>query len=504
MSIKVPRLIRDRCGVYYFRFLVPLEWRESVGKAEIRRSLRTKDAAIARHAALLLSARLEAMMVDRKFLTNPTLGDFAHLIGRAPNVRKQIRIDVDRGIVETDTPEEAIAAVAMVQDLVRVRATQAALAEIRVAQAAIAEMPSSRCGTTLEMAVADFVAERKTTLSEKGTIPKIKGVLKAFIAFAGNVDIAMVQPSLINDYKKKMLAEKKAPTTTNDHIVVLTGFFDYCINNKVATITNPARGLLIPGAHNKAKSYKPFTQPELKKIFEPDLYVKKMKLPDFYWGPLVGLFTGARAEEIASLDVEQVYSQNGIWLIDILEGKTLNAVRKVPVHDQLLTLGFVEYVKCIHKAGYKKLFPHLRDGKNGFKKNMCRMFGEYLDLPEVNIVDPLKVFHSFRHTVVTKLTGAGVNEGLKRALVGHDIDTRTSAHDDYIHLNALTIPNLQTAINKLNYDGVDFSKFKLPADAFLAPIARRIKLQAEAEKRAKEKAKADAKVATKGKANASK
>ena len=69
MSIKVPRLIRDRCGVYYFRFIVPLNWRESVGKAEIRRSLRTKDAATARHAALLLSARLEALMVDRKFLT---------------------------------------------------------------------------------------------------------------------------------------------------------------------------------------------------------------------------------------------------------------------------------------------------------------------------------------------------------------------------------------------------------------------------------------------------
>ena len=64
------------------------------------------------------------------------------------------------------------------------------------------------------------------------------------------------------------------------------------------------------------------------------------------------------------------------------------------------------------------------------------MFGEYLDLPDVNIVDPLKVFHSFRHTVVTKLTGAGVNEGLKRAMVGHDIDTKQSAHDDYTHLDA--------------------------------------------------------------------
>ena len=107
MSIKTPRLIRDRCGVYYFRFLVPLHWRETVGKTEIRRSLRTKDAATARHAALLLSAHMEALMVDRKFLTNPTLADFAHLTVRDPDIRKKIRIDLDKGIVETDTLDEA-------------------------------------------------------------------------------------------------------------------------------------------------------------------------------------------------------------------------------------------------------------------------------------------------------------------------------------------------------------------------------------------------------------
>jgi LysR family transcriptional regulator of abg operon len=45
----------------------------------LRCSLRTKDAASARQAALQLSVHLEAMMVDRKFLTNPTLADFAHL-----------------------------------------------------------------------------------------------------------------------------------------------------------------------------------------------------------------------------------------------------------------------------------------------------------------------------------------------------------------------------------------------------------------------------------------
>ena len=66
LSIKTPRLIRDRCGVYYFRLIVPLTWRQTVKKTEIRRSLRTKDATIARQAALLLSTRIEVFMANSK------------------------------------------------------------------------------------------------------------------------------------------------------------------------------------------------------------------------------------------------------------------------------------------------------------------------------------------------------------------------------------------------------------------------------------------------------
>lgn len=468
MSIKTPRLIRDRCGVYYFRFIVPLNWRETVGKAEIRRSLRTKDAATARHAALLLSAHMEAMMVDRKHLGNPTLADFPHLAGGGTDVRQKIRIDLGLGIIETDTLEEAREASAMVANMAKAMPPAAAIGQ------AMAELPSSRCGTHIEQAGADFLQERRTTLSEKGTIPKFKTALGAFVSFAGNVDVAAVRPSKVKEFKQKMLAEKKAPTTINDYLGALAGFFDYCIDNKVARMENPARGLLIPGAHNKAESYEPFTVEELGKIFAPGPYLKRMKLPDFHWGPLIAAFTGARAEEIASLKVEQIYPVKGIWIIDITKGKTVNAVRRVPLHDKLLALGLVEYRNAIRDAGHAQLFPHLADGKNGFKKNMCRMFGTHLDSPVVDIKDPLKVFHSFRHTVVTALTNAGVNDGLKKALVGHDIDSRESAHDDYIHQKFLTLENLREAVNKLAYEGVDFEDLRVEPAVFVAAVARRM------------------------------
>lgn len=486
MSIKTPRLIQDRCGVFYFRFIVPLSLRQIVKKTEIRRSLRTKDAGMAREAALLLSARVEALLSNsKKSNLDASMQSITDWMTDTEAHKMKVRIFKNgEAEIETDTLEEAREARAIVAEHAKMRSASAS--EVLDA------LPMSRCGTTLESANKDFLVEKAAIVSEKGTMPKVIGTMNAFIAFAGNVDVAMVGPSVVKDYKKSMLENKRAATTINDHLAIISGFFDYCIGNKIAKMQNPADGISIPGAHNKAESYEIFTLEEIGRIFAAGPYLKRMKLPDFYWGPLIALFTGARAEEIASLDVAHIRQEKNIWIIDITKGKNANAIRRVPIHDKLIDLGLLEYSQTIRAAGYTQLFPHLLDGKNGFKKNMCRMFGDHLDAPEINIVDELKVFHSFRHTVVTALTDKGVNEGQKRAIVGHDIDSRDSAHDDYTHLDALTLPNLRVAVNKLDYEGIDFDILKRPQETFLPRIVKRIEEQKVRAEKAEEKAKAEA------------
>ena len=398
-------------------------------------------------------------------MAGPKISDFSHLFGDDSRVGKLMTIDLERGIFHADTPEEG----RTMAEIVFAMAAARRAGHTQVA----ALLPSSQSGTNLETAKEMFLKERAATL-KPATMNKQRGVLKSFIEFTGNVDVAMVTAQVVNDYKQKKLEDGLEATTINDQMSILKGLFAYCISNKIVRMENPAEGVNIVGAQNQAESYETFTQADLEKIFEPVFYRKHMDTPDFYWGPLVALFTGARAEEIASLDLKQITVEKGIAIIEILDGKTVNARRKVPVHNSLLELGFMGYAECMRKAGYTKLFPHLINGKNGYKKNMCRMFGAYLDKPEVNIVHPLKVFHSLRHTVVTKLTDALVNDGLKRALVGHDVDTKMSAHDDYIHITALTTPNLQLAINRVEYEGVDLAGLKREPGDFLAIVAKRI------------------------------
>ena len=146
MSIKTPRLIRDRCGVYYFRLIVPLSWRATVKKTEIRRSLRTKDVSIARQSALLLSARMEAFMASSKHPSLQLAEDELNALfidNGAPKMKVRF-FGNGEAEIETDTLEEA-------------REARAIVAEYRknnpvAAQAAMDALPTSKCGKNLEQA----------------------------------------------------------------------------------------------------------------------------------------------------------------------------------------------------------------------------------------------------------------------------------------------------------------------------------------------------------------
>ena len=97
-------------------------------------------------------------MVSPRFLSNPTLADFPHLLKADAKqaIREKIRIDLPNGIIETDTPEEAAQAAQIVANLAKARQTVAAAGIAAV-------LPSSKCGTNLEKVKDDYLNERTGT-----------------------------------------------------------------------------------------------------------------------------------------------------------------------------------------------------------------------------------------------------------------------------------------------------------------------------------------------------
>jgi len=173
------------------------------------------------------------------------------------------------------------------------------------------------------------------------------------------------------------------------------------------------------------------------------------------WGPLIGLYTGARLNEIAQIDLADIREESGILVFDLNdegEGKQLKSAasrRLVPVHSRLTELGLLAHVEKLRRKGATKLFPDFPDSvEHGRGRNLGRWFNEKL-LPKLGIKSEELVFHSLRHTVITALMQADVPEPIVKAIAGHQQEGVTQQH---YFKQGYTIQQLNNAMQKLHYE----------------------------------------------------
>ncbi|MCF6267887.1 MAG: site-specific integrase [Desulfuromusa sp.] len=174
------------------------------------------------------------------------------------------------------------------------------------------------------------------------------------------------------------------------------------------------------------EGYAAFSKEDLERFFQTSYFSRpavRIKNPENFWIAPIGLYSGLRIGEIAQLYVEDIREIDGIWCFDLNRKKdkflkTKNSKRIVPIHNFLLEMGFLEYVKTvkdqrlwsklkwIEKAGYGK------DISNRMAKNIRR-----------NVTDDTdKVFHSFRNTFAEQLNQVGNQPDENIACVlGHEV-----------------------------------------------------------------------------------
>jgi integrase len=137
----------------------------------------------------------------------------------------------------------------------------------------------------------------------------------------------------------------------------------------------------------------PFGLPDLKVIFNTPVFTagerpKGGQGEAAYWLPLLALFAGVRLSEAAGLRVSDVAHSQLIGAVSIYiksdrrAGKTLKtkaSERFVPVHPQLVALGFLEYVAAQSKTHGNSawLFPELAPTTKGAAA-FLKWFGRYI------------------------------------------------------------------------------------------------------------------------------
>jgi integrase len=148
---------------------------------------------------------------------------------------------------------------------------------------------------------------------------------------------------------------------------------------------------------------------------------------EHWWLPLLGLYHGARQEELCQLRGTDIFvdEESKVAVMNFHEGmklKTKASVRKVPIHSAVIKLGFMELAQ---KAGSNLLFPKMqpggRDRKYAFEYS--QQFSEYRKA--IGVYKELMDFHSFRHNLTTKMIDEGGRSILEvDEITGHDSSER--------------------------------------------------------------------------------
>lgn len=199
-----------------------------------------------------------------------------------------------------------------------------------------------------------------------------------------------------------------------------------------------------------------------------------------YWVPLLLYYTHAALNEICGLEFDDVVlsshhedgSENGglVPRLGVRNNQTRgtekekrglkNAHRKrwIPIHPELLRLGFAEYVSAIRSEGSTALFPELwtqnkKKGGSQFRDrawvHMISWLAKRASIP-TNDAGKKADLHSFRTTGSSNYTKATLNDNVRAKIMGHAPVGTNAKHyekrEKRIGLNALMREHLDVMI----------------------------------------------------------
>ena len=261
---------------------------------------------------------------------------------------------------------------------------------------------------------------------------------------------------------RQTFAEKQTESTIHrigDSTVALVfvptqAFFRWCLSEQGYIDTNPAENIRVAVAKRpKGRvSRRPFTENELTQLFAAPVFTGCLSAKRrfmagtavvqdaYYWVPIIGYYTGARLGEIVQLHLADVDSENCISFLKITEAggdgnqpdvkhvKSEAGVRKIPLHPDLIALGFLSFVekrRRLQRKGSKRLFPEVKFGADGQASTVfSKWFGRLMS--KAGLHDPALVFHSFRHNAEDAFRDALQPQYVIDRIIGHS-DGATSA-----------------------------------------------------------------------------
>jgi integrase len=270
-------------------------------------------------------------------------------------------------------------------------------------------------------------------------------------------------PAEIAELTKELDVPRMTMKTVKRHSSALGRLFTYLKARGEFEGENPAHGHEFPMKGRKNQGRQMWEGERLRQLFHSPVWQGCLSerfrstpgvqiiRDDKFWLPLLGLYHGNRLEEFAQLTRRDLGQEGGIWFLQITdegEGQQLKneqSKRRVPIHPELLRMGFVEYAEKIAPKPDASLFPELKpggpDGKKGFY--FTKWWSRYRQA--IGVGKKGYDYHSFRHSVTNKLAANGVPLEVRNQLLGRE----GKSVDEQVYLKELPLPLLADAIGKV-------------------------------------------------------
>ncbi|MEH5750909.1 tyrosine-type recombinase/integrase [Citrobacter freundii] len=256
------------------------------------------------------------------------------------------------------------------------------------------------------------------------TLSKSTRAVEVFLQSIGKVDIGLNKigrrtvTDFIEDHQKKA-----APQTVQNWLTSLGSLYEFAKRRYDAIPdSNPFHGHNLE-ARRTIESYQPFEPDQMQKLLDE-------AEPEIRNIITMGLLSGCRLDELASLKKSEIQTVEGVRCFYISKSKTKAGIRHVPIHSRLSAI-VDEYLS--HAYG-EYLFPQAnrinrKDGKKGpfYSQAFTRLRRRVLPT-----ATDRQCFHSLRGMFITSLDRAGVPEQRIGAITGHtDQKSKTEAFRTY-------------------------------------------------------------------------
>lgn len=247
-----------------------------------------------------------------------------------------------------------------------------------------------------------------------------------------------IQRKDVQKWVNGQIQDGKAIATVRRSLSEMRGYWAYLQSIEVVgENVLPFEKLSLPKASQKARSEddrRPFEAADVVKLLTEAENKGDGQLADLI---RLGMWTGARIEELCSLKVSQV----GEGFLSIEDAKTEAGIRKVPVHTMLTAT--VDRLSKSSADGF--LLSGLQPNKYGDRSNaLGKRFGR---LKSALGFTEAYVFHSIRKTVATLLENAGVPENVAADIIGHDKPTLTYG----LYSGGASLQTKREALEKIEY-----------------------------------------------------